>query len=162
MVVKLPNWKTTFRFFHRLSAHISFGLIAQKSGKELQTAEAWARPVESDEFPSGSGKRNPFDVVLRLLAMAHEYDPALAHEAAEIFIDYVNFLDEKKREGRGGDCAHEALAKCAKEHADILIALLHSKTPDYQKVWTEIKEAQIALQDLEAVVKAKLKQESAQ
>lgn len=83
----------THTFIKRLADLITFGKIAQVSGKEIQTAEAWGRAVESNENPTGTGKRNPLDLVIQLIGLAHKESPALAREMAEVFPLYVEYLD---------------------------------------------------------------------
>jgi hypothetical protein len=158
-MISRPNWKRTFEFFQRLAAFTTFGTIAQKCGKEMQTAEAWAREPESDENPFGSGKRNPLDTVLRLISMAHKHSPGLAREIADMFVDYVNYLDDLggATSLRNGASVNELLAESAQEHLDIVKELLSSVNPDLDKVWTEFKQAQAALNKVGAALKEEMK-----
>jgi len=156
--IKLPNWQRTYEYIGRLAEYISFGVIAQRCGKEIQTAEAWARVPESNENPLGNGKKNPLDTVLRLIGLAHKEDAGLAREIAEMFLDYVAVLD-----GRQGvsvlDCGgsiNEVLGQSAKEHADVLLAILKSEKPDWSKAYSETKQAQAALGRVEACIKKEM------
>src|SRR6478672_2800397 len=96
--MKRPNYLQTHTFIKRLANldNCSFGKIAQITGKEIQTAEAWGRPVASNEAPTGTGKANPLDCVLRIIGLAHREQSGLAQEIAEIFPDYVAFLNGKE------------------------------------------------------------------
>lgn len=159
--IKLPNFSRTYEFIKRLAEYMTFGAIAQKFGKETATSEAWARVPESNENPFGNGKRNPIDAGLRVIALAHKEDAGLAREIAETSVDYCDYLDTlkgKKFEDLGG-CVNELLAQSAKEHADIIVALLMSPDPDLDKVFREVKQAQSKLNELSECVKWKLKAE---
>ncbi|HRH45874.1 MAG TPA: hypothetical protein PKY82_29800 [Pyrinomonadaceae bacterium] len=159
MEIKPPKFKRTFEFIHRLAGFVGYGVIAQKSGKELQTAEAWGRAPESVEHPNGTGKRNPFDGVLRLIALAHEKDPGLAGEIAEIFSDYVNFLNEFKAGEfiKSGNSIYQLLGESTKEHTDVVCEALKAENPDWEKVYTEFKQGEAKFMELGAVIKEKLK-----
>ncbi len=159
MKTKLPTWKTTHTFFHRLAAYISYGVIASRCGKELQTAEAWGREPESIENPNGTGKKNPFDCVLRLLALAHDKDAGLAREAAEIFSDYVKYLDEKdgKTFVEKGGSVLTIVGEATKEHTDVVYEMLKSPNPDWSKVYSEFKQSEAKYAELGVILKEKVK-----
>lgn len=160
--LKQASYNRTFTFVKRLADYVSFGKIAQLSGKEIQTAEAWGREPESNENPFGTGRKNPFDLTLRLIALAHKEDAGLAREIAEIFTDYADYLIETS--GRDfaakGGCVNELLAESAKEHTDIIVAALDSVEPDFERVLVEAKQAQSKLSELAACVKEKIKTET--
>jgi len=156
MVRSLPSWKRTFEFVKRLSEHYSFGKIAAVSGKRMEVAEAWGRPMECDEYPSGTGKKDPSQTVLRLIGLAHEKDPGLAREWAATFLEYVDFLDEK--EGRAAvDNFCAKLAKLIQEHTDVIIECTKSHDPDWVKVFSETKQLQAEINQFLACVKEQLK-----
>lgn len=156
---RMRAWKLTFEFFKKLGTfdEFTFGKIAQLCGKKSETAQAWARPVESDEFPTGTGKRNPFDVVIRLLGMAHKVCPGLAREWAQMFLDYVDFLD--RRQTGKQETIKALAAKSAKEHLDVVLMILDCDELDLPKINTEICQAQAALNNLQALVKEEMKAE---
>jgi hypothetical protein len=154
--MKRPNYLRTFSYIKRLADLITFGKIAKACGKEIGTAEAWGREPESNENPHGTGKKNPLDCVLRLIALAHKESPALAREMAEIFTDYSDYL-----EGQGAnkpDCVHSAVGQAAKEHMDVVLAILNTGRPNWHKAFTEIKEAQAAMYRVEMFVKNEMKE----
>ncbi len=159
--IKLPNFSRTHEFIKRLAEHITFGVIAQKFGKETGTAEAWGRVPESNENPFGNGKRNPIDAGLRVIALAHKDDAGLAREIAETSIDYCDYLDELRGVSFAaqGGCINEILAQSAKEHADIIVCLLSASEPDMESVYREIKQAQAKINELAACCKSKMKAE---
>lgn len=156
MTDKAPIWKRTFEFIHRLAAHTSFGRIAQCCGKKLQVAEAWGRRPPSIDFPSGTGKKNPFDCVLRLIGEAYSNDPGLAAEMAEMFVEYVAWRDAQA--GRafvaGGGSVLALMASSIKEHADVAYELLNKPDPDFDKVWKEFEEAEVVWRRLKAGIVA--------
>lgn len=163
MSFKQPNWKRTFEFIRRLVhlEHCSPGIVAKSSGVERETVDAWGRPVESDENPTATGKRTPFDLCLRLIGIAHKDDSGLAREIAETFPDYCDYLDELRGVSFAaqGGCINEILAQSAKEHADIIVSLLAAPDPDLQDVYREIKQAQAKINELAACCKSKMKAE---
>jgi len=150
--IKAPNFLSTHSLFERLGKLLTFGKIAQCCGKEIQTAEAWGREPASNENPSGSGRRNPIDCIIRLMGLAHkEGDRALAREIAETFTDYADYLDGVA--GELDDTEIEELAgKSVKEHGDAIFEALKRRKPNYPKAMTEIVEAEIALRDLKTKV----------
>ena len=147
----------TFVYIRRLADHVSFGTIAAKCGKETGTAEAWGREPESNVNPNGTGKRNPFDCVLRLIGMAHKEDAGLAREMAEMFHQYIDYLD-----GKDGlqlskmPAINELLAKSAKEHMDVMLAILKTPNPNWAQVIQECKQSEAALNTVHGFAVAKL------
>jgi hypothetical protein len=154
--MKRPNYLRTFSYIKRLADLITFGKIAKACGKEIGTAEAWGREPESNENPHGTGKKNPLDCVLRLIALAHKESPALAREMAEIFTDYSDYLQGERKEVNGSIKA--LVGQSAKEHLDIVLLILNHESPNWSKAFTEIKEAEAALYRVELFVKAELKE----
>lgn len=153
MKIKAPNFLTTFTLFKRLGDLLTFGKIAQCCGKEIQTAEAWGREPASNENPTGSGRRNPVDCILRLMGLAHkEGDRALVREIAELFTDYADFLDGVSNADNID--LDNLVGSSAKEHADVVFAALKRK--DWPKVCTEIVQAEIALRDLKSYAQNQL------
>jgi hypothetical protein len=152
-------FKKTYLFFKRLadSEHCSYGKIAQLSGNTMQTAEAWGRAPESDEFPTGSGKRNPSDLQIRLLGLAYKKSPGLAREWAMIFPAYIDFLDELNgiEHSKSGRSARELCKRAAKEHADIVCEML-SKDYDPAIVWKEINQFESANKSFVECIKQEL------
>lgn len=159
--IKPPIWQRTYTLIRRLADHVTFGTIASKCGKEVQTAEAWGREPESNENPNGNGKKNPFDTVLRLIGMAHKEDAGLAREIAEMFPEYVEFLDRKLGLARlketGSLC--EVVGKSAKEHTDIVLKMLQNPNPDYHELKTEYEQAMSALIQVGACIDEEIKKE---
>ena len=142
-------------FIRRLIVLCGAGSIAKACGKERQTVDAWARPVVSNETPTGTGKHNPFDCVVRLQGLAHEEgDAGLAREIAEMFTDHVNALDkvQVRREG----CLNGLIGSAVKEHGDYIVELLNSVKPDFARAYTEIVQAEVALRKLKLFVKDEL------
>lgn len=158
--MKRPNYSRTFQYIKRLADLVTFGKIAQVCGKEIQTAEAWGREPESNENPHGTGKKNPLDCVLRLIALAHKDDPALAVEIAEIFTDYADFLQGRTPSEPG--CVNALIGQAAKEHMDVVLAILNTESPDWPKAFTEIKQAQAAMYKVELFVKGEMAEETRQ
>jgi hypothetical protein len=156
---KLPTFKTTFLFVKRLAEHVTFGKIAAVSGKDTSVAEAWGRPYESDEFPAGTGKKDPSQTVLRLLGLAHRADPGLAHEWAAVFPGYVEFLDERDgAEGTGmPGCIFELMAKSGKEHMDVMMKMLKKENVDWSAVNTEYQQFVAVNNKFGACLKEELK-----
>ena len=148
----------THTFIKRLADLVTYGKIAQISGKEIQTAEAWGRPVESNENPTGTGKRNPFDLVLRLIGIAHKEAPALAREMAELFPQYVDYLDHNEQRPTGR-ALNELIGESVKEHSEAVIALLNQTDPNFAGAHTEIKEAIIALERLDNYVLGEMREQ---
>jgi hypothetical protein len=156
-----PNWKRTFTLINRLADLISFGVIAGRFGVGTKAAEAWGREPESNENPFGTGRKNPIDGNLRVIALAHKEDEGLAREIAETSVEYCDYLDEQKGKvfAQSGGCAKTLCAQSIKEHTDIVVVLLESDEPDNQRVLTEIAQAQSKLAQLKACVKERAKLE---
>lgn len=154
-----PNWKQTFTLVKRLADIATFGKIAQLCGKEIQTAEAWGRAPESNAEPLGTGKKNPLDMVLRLIALAHKENPGLAREIADTFGDYVNYLDSRCGEMTAANPGNiqEMLGRSAKEHTDMLVEMLQNNNPNLGKIFTEYKQAESALLQFGACLKETIK-----
>lgn len=150
----IPTWKQTFKFVARLAEKVTYGKIAKVSGKKTDVAEAWGRPAESDEFPSGTGKRDPSQTILRLIGLAHEGDPGLAREWAETFVEYVDFLDDRISPE---DSIFELMARSVKEHADVVVQVLHEKHPDYARVYSEAMQAKSAINKIIACAREEMK-----
>lgn len=153
--MRRPSFQRTYELLKRLTDATSCGLVAEKTGKSLGTVEAWTRPPESLEHPTGTGRRNLFDSCLSVIGMAWECDRALAHEMAEIFGDYVVFLE--KRASRKRERIEAMIGACVKEHADVIVSLLNQEEPDFEKAYTEIRESIIAQEKLAAYVKDELR-----
>lgn len=161
MHFRLPNFKRTFEFVKRLADLFSYGKIAQISGVSTDVADDWARPYESDEFPSGTGKKDPSQTVLRMIGLAHSKDPGLAREWASVFLAYVDFLDAQSgvKEWKTGNlCA--VIADSAKEHMDLVVEYMHTPNPAHEKVWSELQQAKSALLKAEACLREELKERS--
>lgn len=159
MNFRLPTFRRTFEFYKRLADLASYGVIAQISGVTSDTADDWARPVESDDFPTGTGKNNTTDTVLRQIRKAHTKDPGLAREWASVFLAYVDFLDAQSgvSEWKSGNlCA--VIAQSAKEHMDLVVEYMHKPQPNLEKVWTELQQAKSALNKAEACLREELKE----
>lgn len=155
MRIKPPKFKRTHEFFRSLSDHLSFGVIASRCGKEIQTAEAWGREPESNEHPNGTGKKNPLDTFLRLLGMAHKEDAGLAREWASVGIEYVDFLDGKiGRETSQNVC--EMAAVYLKEHAEMVAKIL-ADGGDTEGLWKELAECEAAFNQLKACIREQVK-----
>jgi hypothetical protein len=154
MRVKPPKFRRTHEFFRGLAEHVSYGVIAQKCGKELQTAEAWGREPESNDNPNGTGKRNVFDTYLRLLGMAHEKNPGLARDWASVGVEYVDYLDGKMgRETTLSVC--ELAAIYVKEQADVIAKILANG--DTEGLWKEMAECEAAFNQLKACIREQSK-----
>jgi hypothetical protein len=156
--IKIAMWKRTYEFFKKLgNSKYKFGDIAKTSGKTTETAEAWGRPPESDEFPFGTGYRNPSDLQIRLLGLAYDVDPGFAREWAKIFVEYVDFLDSihGKEHYENGRSARELCKRAAKEHADIVCEML-SKDYDPAIVWKEINQFESANKSFVECIKQEL------
>ena len=147
MTFKPPTWKRTFEFIKRLvnSDDYAPGLIAQKCGVERETVDAWTRPKESDEYPTGTGKNNPSDTVIRLIGLAHAKDPALAMEWAQTFPEYVGFLNGEVGKSLAKESPCEVVARIVKEHADLIVEYTKTDEPDYERLLTEATELQVQL-----------------
>lgn len=142
----MKPFNKTHTFIKRLADHISFGKIAAACGKGTSTAEAWGREPETNETPYGTGKRNPLDGVNKIIALAHKEDPGLAREIAEIFPDYVDFLDGKCGTVELVNVSiNEIVANSAKEHMDVVLEVLKTAQPDWDKVIAECRQAEAAL-----------------
>lgn len=53
-----------------------FGLKAESEDLDETTIYAWGYPPASDRYPSGKGKRNPLDHLLRVMDLANPLFPA--------------------------------------------------------------------------------------
>jgi hypothetical protein len=155
------SWNRTYTFIKRLGDIVTFGKIAQLAGKEMQTAEAWAREPESLENPHGSGRRNPLDTVLRLIAEAHKHDAGLAREMALTFIEYVDFLDGKKgiEELKRAGSICELVGRSAKEHTDVVVEMLKNPNPNFHTLKIEHLQAMSALIQVGACIDEELKKD---
>lgn len=160
--MKLPIFKRTYEFYKRFGSLWTFGKLAQISGVEMQTAEAWGRPVESDEFPTGTGKRNPTDTVLRQIRTIHAKDAGTARVWANTFPKYVDHLDALSGKVRaqietGSLC--QIIGESAKEHLDIVLAFMNADEPDYENLEHETLEAISKLNELLACLRESAKAE---
>lgn len=151
-----PTYSRTHQYIKRLADLITFGRVAQACGKDIKTAEAWGREPESNENPTGTGQKNPLDCVIRLIGLANEKDPGLALEMAGIFPDFVNFLQGRTEQNSGS--INSLIGQSAKEHMDVVLAILNSPNPDWGKAFTEIKQEQAAMYRVELFVKAEMKE----
>lgn len=157
--MKRPSYSRTFTFFARLGALLTFGKVAASCGKEVQTAEAWGREPASNEYPAGSGKRNPMDCILRLMGLAHkENDLALVHEIAETFQHYANYLEGKTFEQPSS--LNEIIGASVKEHSEAIVAALNVENPNFAKAHTEIVQAEVAMRRLKVWVVDEMKGET--
>ena len=141
----------TYLLVRRLAEHVTYGAIASKFCKNIRTAESWGREPESNSNPLGTGKKNPLDGVLRLIAMAYEKDKGLAKEMADLFPEYYEFLSGS------GTAPKEPLqvliGRAIKEKADFVTILLNEKDPDWDLVTKEIAEFEIEFIKLKNFVK---------
>lgn len=153
MVIKAPNFLQTFTLFKRLGDLLTFGKIAQCCGKEMQTAEAWGRRPASNEYPTGTGRNNPVDCILRLMGLAHkEGDRVLAREIAETFTGYADYLDGIESEEKAS--LNDLVGASVKEHGEAICAALEAR--NYTKAMTELVQAEIALRDLKGFIQKQL------
>lgn len=141
-----PSIMNTFLLIRRLAEHVSYGAIASRFCKNIRTAEAWGREPESNSNPMGTGKKNPIDAVLRLMAMAHEKDKGLAKEIADLFPEYYEFLSGETSEKQ--ETVSFLVGQAVKEHADAVTQLLSTETPDIGDVDREMTEFEIAWTNL--------------
>lgn len=165
MKIKLPKFKRTYEYIRRVVAleHCSPGVLAKMNGVERETVDAWGRPPESDEYPTGTGKKNPIDAFLRLIGLAHKDAPGLAREIASVGGEYVDYLDDlggRPFTEQANVC--EAVAKSVKEHSDVVVYYLHSSEPDYEILYREAQEMLAASRELVACLEIKAKTEIAQ
>lgn len=98
------------------------------------------------------------DCVVRLIGLAYEADAGLAREMAEVFTAYVDFRDGKQGTQIGG--IQELLAKNVKEHSDVVIELVQSKEPNWERVLTESKQSEAAMNQLQAYASAQLRKDA--
>jgi hypothetical protein len=160
MKQKLPKFKRTFEFYKRLGEMTGFGKIAQISGVCTDTADDWARPVESDDFPTGTGKHNTTETVMRQIRTAHVNDAGFAREWAEVFPAYVDFLDEqagRERSLNGSNSLCSLIGESAKEHLDIVLAFMKSPNLDHERLEGEILDCVSKLNEMLACVRAEQK-----
>lgn len=150
-----PKVLQTHLYFGRLGDLLTFGKVAQACGKEIKTAEAWAREPASNETPTGTGKCNPLDCIFRLIGLAHkEGDRVLVREIAEAVPAYVDYLDGTVIESADLD---DLIGASLKEHSEAAIEALHIRSrPNYPKAMTEIVQAEIALRDLKTYVQKQM------
>lgn len=149
-----PKWNRTFEFVKRLADQITFGKIAAVSGKSTDVAEAWGRPFPSDNYPAGTGKKDPSQTILRLLGLAHDKDPGLSREWASTFVEYVNYLDEQQ----GGSHRQSVCGLAAvylKEHAEMVGKILNDGG-DMDGLWTELAQCESAFNQLKACIKEQM------
>jgi hypothetical protein len=138
-------------------------VLALAFGVTSDTVGAWARAKESDEYPTGTGKRNPLDQTERYIRIAHRYDPGNARSAANYFISLVNDLDRQagieSAQATGSPCL--LLAESAKEHTDVVVVL--AGRPNDPEAWktarTEIPQAISKLTELDGCLEKLLSRE---
>jgi hypothetical protein len=70
-----------------------FAIPADSPDLHRNTVKAWGRPVLSDDYPTGTGKPNPLDQILRVMLLAHPIFPIEVREIAEVVMDLANRLD---------------------------------------------------------------------
>lgn len=126
---------------------------------ERETVDAWSRPAMSDEHPSGTSKRNPFDTVIRLIGMAHKYDAGLAREIAFLFTAYVDSLDGQSGAAMAGNIC-DGIARLVKEHADIIVLFTRDPSCDRERLFTEAQELLSELHKFIACLKEEMKAEN--
>jgi hypothetical protein len=144
-----PPMRDTYPLIRKLVALVGCGTVAKACGKEKETVDAWGRPTLSNVHPTGTGKHNPFDCVLRLQRLAHDGgNDALAREIAELFID-----DAKTCEGLVHAPKDLLIGRAISEHAEAVVACLNSDDPNFAHAFTEITEAEVALRKLKLWVR---------
>jgi hypothetical protein len=123
-----------------------FARKAESADPQEATVYAWGRPVESDEYPTGTGKPNPLDLLLRIMNLSHSMFPVEVREIAETVVQEANRLDMEhgftNLQNGGDPCA--AVMKSIRQQLDVLE---HVKTSDFtteniknlEKVWTEFE-----------------------
>lgn len=131
--------------------------FARPFGVDSEVPTAWGRPKASDVNPSGTGKGNPLDQAERLINLVHPHDPVKAREMAENFIALVDQLDaiEGEEQGHCSSSVHRLLAKSICEHSDIAAEILNGEITfeGLERSMTEIRQAKVALIQLEGAVK---------
>lgn len=132
---------------------------AKRFGKHQDTIGAWARPVESDENPTGSGKKSYFDHVAYLIRDIHKTHPVEARTLATAFAAIVDDLDERAGIASAIDetAISDHLSKVVKEHADLLLTLLgtHDRAK-LERALNDIHATQSATNQLLACVETHL------
>lgn len=135
--------------------------FARPFGVNEKTPSSWGRPKASDENPTGTGSGNPLDQGERLIRLVHAFDPASARAMADNFVEFVDRLDRDAGEqfATSSDAVHELLARSICEHSDVAAKLLSSELTreTLQKAVDEIREAKVALEQLEAGVKQRFR-----
>jgi hypothetical protein len=135
-------------------------VLAQAFGVGTDTVGAWARAKESDEFPTGTGKRNPIDQVERLIRIAHRYSPGNAREIVQYLADLVNRLDREAgiESARTSGSPCQLLAESAVEHTDVVFVLAGKPNDPaaWRKARTEIPQAVAKLQELDGCLEGLL------
>lgn len=135
--------------------------FARPFGVSEKIPSSWGRPKPSDENPTGTGNGNPLDQGERLIRLVHPYDPARAREMAENYVALVDDLDGETGErcAASPEGIHQLLARSICEHSDVAAKLLDSELTreTLQKAIDEIREAKVALEQLEAGVKQRFR-----
>lgn len=96
-------------------------VLAQRHGISAETIQRWGSPVESDAFPTGTGKANTLERLIRDMRIVHPIFPAEAREMAAVVVAEINRLDMAD-----GAISAESDKPCAvvmksiREHLDVL------------------------------------------
>jgi len=137
------------------------GSFAHPFGVHEKVPDAWGRPKPSDLNPTGTGKGNPLDQGMRFIELVHATDPARAREMAENYVALVDDLDRANGHAEvfKMNSPTGLLAKSICEHADIAVELLDGEitVEKLSRALTEIREAKVALLQLEGGVESLLK-----
>lgn len=106
--------------------------LAQRHGVKDEVVQAWGRPVESDEFPSGTGKANPLDRLLRDMRLSFSMFPDEVREIAEVVRAETERLEDEAgagdAESNGNPCA--AVTNLMQEHLGVLQKLQTGELSD--------------------------------
>jgi hypothetical protein len=141
-------------------------VLARAFGLNEQTVRGWRHPKESDQNPTGTGKANPLDQAARYISLVHQYNPGNARLAATFFVELADELDRESGLTAGAAVSSEdsilaALRDELRESADIPQVLMGEKLDEHalRRALKEISEEMVALNRLEAVVRARLESE---
>lgn len=121
------------------------GILAQRHGVKDETVQRWGSPVESDRYPTGTGKANTLDRLLRDMRIIYPMFPIEAREMAEVVAAEINRLDMADgASSADSDKPCAAVMKSIRESLDVLEKIEEGKlSPDtiaeLEKEWREME-----------------------
>ena len=146
--------RKTFEIFNMIASVKSlrnrlaqrFGIKSDSSDANEKTVYAWGRPVASDEYPTGTGKPNPVDQLLKVMDIVNPFFPVEVQEIALIVSAHAKRLamESGAEEAENPD---SLLMAAMRKNLDVLEELEHAEQMDERrkrrlaKEWLEYETA---------------------